>query len=183
MNRLSSFSISKLASVFSSTNQKERLNGLSDTSDTLERWIKVQLMWCSLESVFMGGDIAKQMPTEAKKFGKIDKDWSKMMATSYNTAKVVEATSNEGLRATLPVMHAELEKCQKSLEGYLEQKRNKFPRFFFVSNPGLLTILSQGSDPQSMNDHYEKVFDALENVDHNKKVRSCCIHTFSLVPL
>lgn len=36
-------------------------------------------MWTSLESVFTGGDIAKQMPIEAKKFVKIDKDWSKAM--------------------------------------------------------------------------------------------------------
>merc|ERR1711988_117277 len=64
-------------------------------------------------------------------------------------------------------MYQELEKCQKALDGYLEAKRNKFPRFYFVSNPGLLTILSQGSDPLSMNDHYEKVFDALEFMDHN----------------
>jgi dynein heavy chain, axonemal len=126
-------------------------------------------MWCSLESVFMGGDIAKQMPGEAKKFAKIDKDWAKLMATSHATGRVVEAAGNEGLRAMLPVMHAELERCQKTLEGYLEQKRNKFPRFFFVSNPGLLTILSQGSDPLSMNEHYEKVFDALESVEHSKK--------------
>lgn len=27
----------------------------------------------------MGGDIAKQMPIEAKKFVKIDKDWAKTM--------------------------------------------------------------------------------------------------------
>jgi dynein heavy chain len=40
---------------------------LSDTADTIERWFKVQQMWTSLESVFTGGDIAKQMPMEAKK--------------------------------------------------------------------------------------------------------------------
>ena len=34
--------------------------------------------------------------------------------------------------------------------------------------PGLLIILSQGSDPLSMNDHYEKVFDAISTVHHNK---------------
>mmetsp|Transcript_17913 Transcript_17913/g.16185 ORF Transcript_17913/g.16185 Transcript_17913/m.16185 type:complete len:3436 (+) Transcript_17913:1-10308(+) len=147
----------------------ELLQLLSETSDTLERWLKVQMMWCSLESVFTGGDIAKQMPMEAKKFSKIDKDWAKIMAKAYETQIVTEACANEILRAALPVMYSELEKCQKSLEGYLEQKRNKFPRFYFVSNPSLLIILSQGSDPLSMNDHYEKVFDAISYVDHNKK--------------
>jgi dynein heavy chain len=48
----------------------ERLQSLSDTSETLERWMKVQQLWCSLESVFTGGDIAKQMPVEAKKVPK-----------------------------------------------------------------------------------------------------------------
>lgn len=62
-------------------NQRQsKLNELSNATDSLELWVKVQLLWTSLESVFMGGDIAKQMPLEAKKFVKIDKDWSKTMA-------------------------------------------------------------------------------------------------------
>jgi len=148
---------------------QELLQRLSETLDTLERWMKVQMMWCSLESVFTGGDIAKQMPLEAKKFSKVDKDWGKLMSKAFEIGIVIEATASDLLQASLPAMYGELEKCQKSLEGYLEQKRNKFPRFYFVSNPGLLTILSQGSDPMSMNDHYEKVFDAISFVEHNKK--------------
>lgn len=61
---------------------------------------------------------------------------AKIMAKASETENVVECAANEMLRTSLPVMYTELEKCQKSLEGYLEQKRNKFPRFYFVSNPG-----------------------------------------------
>ena len=104
------------------------LTSLSDTADTLEMWVKVQMLWTSLESVFLGGDIAKQMPLEAKKFSKINKDWEKLMVRANEVKLVVACCSNELLRTTLPVLYSELEKCQKSLEGYLEQKRGKFPR-------------------------------------------------------
>ena len=132
---------------------KEEVSGmltrLSDTSETLERWLKVQQLWCSLESVFTGCDIAKQMPVEAKIFVKLDKDWAKLMAKAKETGLVIECCENEQLRTLLPVMYEELERCQKALDGYLEQKRGKFPRFYFVSNPVLLQILSQGSDLDS----------------------------------
>ena len=147
----------------------ELLANLNDAADTLEQWVKVQLMWCSLESVFTGGDIAKQLPMEAKKFSKVDKDWTKIMQVSQSTSLVVPCCQNEMLKAKLPEMYGELEKCSKALEGYLEQKRSKFPRFYFCSNSKLLQILSQGSDPTTMNAHYETVFDALEKVDHDKK--------------
>ena len=146
-----------------------KLTELSNTTDELELWVKVQLMWTSLESVFMGGDIAKQMPLEAKKFNKVDKDWVKIMLKAVETGGVVDCCKNELVKNSLPVLYAELERCQKSLEGYLEQKRNKFPRFYFVSNPALLLILSQGSDPLQMQPYYEKVFDSISQVVHDKK--------------
>lgn len=144
-----------------------KLTTLSDTSDFLELWAKVQMLWMSLESVFTGGDIAKQMPLEAKKFLKIDKDWAKLMFKAEETKNVVQCCGNELLRNTLPILFSELEKCQKSLEGYLEQKRGKFPRFYFVSNPVLLQILSQGSDPLAVQPYYEKVFDSIDRVTHD----------------
>ncbi|KAF1317985.1 Dynein heavy chain, partial [Globisporangium splendens] len=134
---------------------QQKLEQLSDTSETLERWIKVQMLWCSLESVFTGGDIAKQMPVEAKKFQKIDKDWAEIMTKYVEIKNVVRWCASELLKSCLPPIYSELEKCQKSLEGYLEQKRNKFPRFYFVSNP---------------------VFDSIERVYHDKKDKTL-IHT------
>jgi len=154
---------------------KEELVGLlttlSDTADTIERWYKVQQMWTSLESVFTGGDIAKQMPMEAKKFAQIDKDWIKIMQKSAETRLVVPCCQNDMLKQMLPVLAGGLETCQKSLESYLEGKRNKFPRFYFTSDPVLLKILSQGSDPESIQEDFEKLFDAISRVQFDKTDR------------
>ena len=146
----------------------EQLAALSNTADTLELWIKVQLLWTALESVFMGGDIARQMPLEAKKFLKVDRDFVKLMGKAEQTQVVLNCCANELLINTLPVLYDELERCQKSLEGYLEQKRAIFPRFYFVSNAAILIILSQGSDPLQMQPYYEKVFDSVNEVEHDK---------------
>ena len=146
----------------------ELLTSISETGETLERWIKVQMLWMSLESVFTGGDIAKQMPQDAKKFSKIDKDFAKIMEKAQEQkGMVIECCANELLKNSLPQLYTELERCQKSLEGYLEQKRAKFPRFYFVSNPVLLQILSQGSHAESMQPYYEKIFDSISCVTHD----------------
>ena len=44
----------------------EKIFSLSEVADTIEKWIKVQTLWTNLVSVFTSGDIAKQMPTEAR---------------------------------------------------------------------------------------------------------------------
>ena len=139
---------------------------LSQVSDVLEVWIQVQAMWQYLEAVFSGGDIAKQLPQESKRFLGIDKNWEKIMVKALEVRNVVGYIyANDVLQELLPHLLEQLEVCQKALSGYLDQKRASFPRFYFVSDANLLEILSQGSNPAAIQPHLQSVFDSVVRVE------------------
>eukprot|EP00796_Vickermania_ingenoplastis_P000185 gene187-100_t len=108
---------------------------LSIVTDTIEGLLTVQTKWMYLENIFVGSDDIKR--------------------------KLVADTRRDSLLEQLNTMNADLEMIQKSLEGFLEERRRVFPRFYFLSNDDLLEILGHTKEPEKVQPHLRKCFEGV----------------------
>ena len=128
-------------------------------TDVIAEWIVAQQKWIYLESIFIGGDdIAAQLPKEAKKFDDLDKKWIAIMKQTAEAPIVDQACHVIDRLQDLKWISDKLDECQKGLTDYLNTKRMAFPRFYFISDDDLLSILSS-SNPRAVQEHMLKMFD------------------------
>ncbi|KAM8878755.1 dynein axonemal heavy chain 6 isoform 3-T3 [Spinachia spinachia] len=132
---------------------------------TLDEWLTCQRNWLYLESIFVAPDIKRQLPAESKMFQKVDKSWKEIMTRANMRPNSLEAATQPDLLETFQNHNTLLDEIQKCLEDYLESKRVIFPRFYFLSNDELLKILAQTRNPQAVQPHLRKCFDAITRLE------------------
>lgn len=131
---------------------------LSTIDEVIDIWWDVQNTWINLEVIFIGSqDIREQLQSLAKQFDKLDSDWSKLMFDTSKNRLIKEACNVKGRRSLLEGLQQRLSACQKGLSAYLQTKRDAFPRFFYISDDELLSILGS-SDPESVQKQIRKMF-------------------------
>lgn len=135
---------------------------LSHIMECLEMIQQVQRQWLYLENIFIGEDIRKQLPRETLQFDDVNASWKTIMENINTDLNAKRATGRPGLLEKLNSMNTMLEEIQKSLDMYLETKRQIFPRFYFLSNDDLLEILGQAKDPMKVQPHMKKCFDNIK---------------------
>lgn len=76
----------------------------------------------------------------------------------------------------LKALSNDLDKSQKDLSDHLGSKKHAFPRFFFISNDELLSILGS-SDPTAVQEHMLKLYDNCKLLEFNRSKHVTGMHS------
>lgn len=139
---------------------------------------QVQSKWSYVSQIFQTGDISRQLQSDTKELQSVDKIWrnvslklnddpSLFFRTTNNNNNSGSSNNNVGSQ-TIPDLenaNVTLEKIQKSLEDFLEQKRIAFPRLYFLSNDELLDLISKSKDPNCIQPYLPKLFDGVYSIE------------------
>ncbi|KAF9816548.1 hypothetical protein SFRURICE_010707 [Spodoptera frugiperda] len=134
------------------------------TQKVVDEWIECQKEWMYLEPIFTSEDIARQLPMETKKYGTMERIWRRVMSSAAACPKIMIICPDSRLLDSLQEAIHLLAVVSRGLNEYLELKRLRFPRFFFLSDDELLEILSQSRNPRAVQPHLRKCFENIAKV-------------------
>ena len=117
-----------------------------------------------LEPIFGRG----ALPSQQGRFQRVNDEYRQIMLDIGANPKVLQLCTVPALSETLDTIIDQLERCQKALNDYLEEKRSKFPRFYFIGDDDLLEILGQSKNPQVIQTHLKKLFAGIHKVEFDE---------------
>lgn len=162
---------------------------LSDLDEVLHNLNTAQRKWVYLEPY------QEQMKLKQNQSGgfnyrevfkRIDDDFRLIMGDAKKDNRVTSVIRIGSIKSMLTSMLEKLERCQKSLNDFLEEKRSSFPRFYFIGDDDLLQILGQATKPAVIQTHLKKLFAGIHNVnfdDEGKQIITMNSLQGEIVPL
>ncbi|TPP41138.1 Dynein heavy chain and region D6 of dynein motor family protein [Leishmania donovani] len=140
------------------------MRDLRVVGNVIEEWITLQKNWMYLEFIFSSDDIKEQLPEESEMFDGVDRLFRSLTSKAHSQKNVFQICTEDGVLEDLQRNNANIDVIQKKLEDYLETKRIAFPRFYFLSNDELLSILSDVRNPKAVQPHLSKCFDSIASL-------------------
>lgn len=145
--------------------------------------------WVYLEPIFKNGSFA----IEQIRFERVDQDFRYVMNEVSKDNRVMTLIRVVNLKQTLTTMIDQLNRCQNSLNQYLQvsnfflqsnqatvilrmqaggrlrrkilqEKRSSFTRFYFLGDEDLLELLGQSAKEQIIQTHLKKLFNGINSV-------------------
>lgn len=132
--------------------------------EIIEKWIIVQMDYIYLYPIFDSEDITKRLPGEARKFMDVDVTWHELMDGLDLDKKALNVEAIPSLLQQLDTAKKDLESITVNLNSYLEDKRKRFPRFYFLANDDMYDILGDTKNPRKVEAYLKKIFEGAQSL-------------------
>ncbi|KAL7738788.1 hypothetical protein ACLKA6_008441 [Drosophila palustris] len=138
-----------------------------------------QRRWVYLEPVFGAGTLQQ----EHALFKRIDKDFRFVMREIQMDSRVTSLLKINNISTIVNALETQLARCQQNLMSYITDKRNSFPRFYFLGDDDLLELLGQAAkDADIIKRHIRKLFPgchslAIEQAPNGAHYRILAVHS------
>nr|XP_033320776.1 cytoplasmic dynein 2 heavy chain 1 [Megalopta genalis] len=130
--------------------------GLSEVEERIKTLSTVQRKWVYLEPVYEGG----AAPNDTGRWSRANKEFRYLMGEVSRDPRV------SSLRrlpiSTFTNLKDLLDRCQRSLDEYLEEKRSSYPRLYFLSDEDLLELVS--AHGRGLEAHLPKLYQGVGSI-------------------
>uniref|UniRef100_A0ABD2XKY5 Dynein heavy chain, cytoplasmic n=1 Tax=Trichogramma kaykai TaxID=54128 RepID=A0ABD2XKY5_9HYME len=140
-------------------------SALTELEDRLKCLSVVQRKWVYLEPVLSSG----AAPSDQGRWSRVDKEFRYFMEEIYKDPRIpsLKKLPFHALTSLKDLM----DRCQRGLDDFLEEKRSAYPRLYFLSDEDLLELIS--GKGKGFDVHLSKLFQSLGSVKmENNKISS-----------
>ncbi|VDD87207.1 unnamed protein product [Enterobius vermicularis] len=137
---------------------------LMNVEQYVEQMNEIQRKWVYLEPIFSRDSV----PSETSRFARVDVEFRSILEEIVRDTRLVSLCSRNSLQYRLDQITEQLSRCHRALNSFLEEKRDAFPRFYFIGDDDLLEILGQSTNPNVIQTHLKKLFQGINKVVFNE---------------
>ena len=137
---------------------------LLNLREVLDKWTKIQLDYLYLHPIFDSEDITRHLPDEAEKFDNVNSIWQSLIESVASNKKAIDIDRFKVLIQNLDEAQTNLDSIAANLNNYLEDKRKKFPRLYFLANDDIYDILREARNPKKVVPYLKKLFEGIKDL-------------------
>ena len=114
--------------------------------ELLDEWTIFQRNWLYLNGIFAKSEISKQLANEVKHFANLDFIYKHTMKQILAAPQVFRIAHRENFLTQLKKLNQDADQVRAGLDVFLGQKREAFPRLYFISNEELIDVFGRADE-------------------------------------
>ena len=148
----------------------ELFEALNQIKIFIQQWDCLQIQVEKLRLLFSNPIVTSKLPDDKILFSSVRETLNEIRDSISLNPTFQQITNNPGMFENLQKSHLIIKKAEESVRLYLEKTRLDFPRFFFLSDDEMLTILFNKENPRTLIFSLVRCFPGVKKFKVNKSL-------------